>query len=111
VPPNPPTAGSLPDFASPGFRCVIFVGGTTTIGWIQTAIDQSPDHVAKPPEKGLPGSWITVVLMSGGGVATWAWVPTPPTPPSPPDGGGDRPPPSQLPVDPDPAHRKAKHSS
>jgi hypothetical protein len=84
-PPTAPSPGALPDFASPGFMCLVFVGGLYTQGWIQTAIDQSPDHKPRPPETGLPGSWITVILMSGGGVATYAWIPTP-------NGGAEKPP-------------------
>jgi hypothetical protein len=109
--------------ASPGFWCYVVVtgkrrkskavadGGTPVLepgyhpAFIQTAIDTSPDHEPEPPEKGLPGTWIVVTLMSQAApVATYAWVPTKEEPAVPPDGG------SQPEVNPLEGHKsKSKH--
>jgi hypothetical protein len=78
VPPSSPPTG-VPDLASPGFYCYVVEEGKTSTGWIQTALDQSPEHKPRPPEKGLPGKWLAVY---SGTQADYAWLPSEAAPPS-----------------------------
>jgi hypothetical protein len=98
--PSPPP--ELPDLASPGFWCYVLLEQKYQKGFVQTAINADPDHVPKPPEKGLPGTWVTIA-SSKTVVAMHAWVPTPAAPPD----GGTPPPDGGTP--PDGGHKKAKH--
>jgi hypothetical protein len=72
-PPDPPTGP--PDLASPGFWCVIVDGASQKQGFIQVALNTSPDHVPTPPTTGLPGEYMDVYAGQFG--PRTAWVPTP----------------------------------
>lgn len=71
-PTEPPVI--LPDFASPGFWTQITYPTYTKWGWIQTALNASPDHKPVHPKKGIPGEWISVYNTNIG--YTYAWLPT-----------------------------------
>ena len=79
-PPNsPPT--DPPDLASPGFYCYLLPDEGTPapkniqMGFVQTALDTSGDHVPKLPTEGLPGDW-KAVMVYGAFSASYAWFPT-----------------------------------
>jgi hypothetical protein len=75
TPPSSPPTGP-PDLESPGYWVqIVDERGTPTAGFVQTAIDSDPDHVPKPPTKGLPGTWLAV-YQTDVAAATYAWQPT-----------------------------------
>lgn len=74
APPSSPPAGP-PDLASPGYWVTVVIDGANKSGFVQTAIIADPEHVAKPPTKGLPGEWLAVYNTETS-VAAYAWLPT-----------------------------------
>jgi hypothetical protein len=67
--------------------------------WVQTGFVTEPGHEPKPPEKGLPGTWVGVYAGEQG-VACYAWVPSPEPEVTPHDAGAEG-----------KSERKSKHSS
>jgi hypothetical protein len=72
-PPTDPPTGP-PDLDSPGFWTRVTYPDHTRLGFIQLALNTSPDHEPRPPEKGLPGTWIAGVNSLVG--YTYVWLPT-----------------------------------
>jgi hypothetical protein len=92
-PPFPPTGP--PDLASPGFWCYIVTEGGYQAGFIQLAINTSPDHEPKPPTEGLPGTYLAVFAGQFGPRSAWipSAPPKPEMPPAVPTAGTTTPPP------------------
>jgi hypothetical protein len=75
---QPPTGepATPPDLASPGYPSYLMTPGKPAEPcWVQTGFVTEPGHEPKPPEKGLPGSWVGVYAGEQG-VACYAWLPT-----------------------------------
>ena len=80
---------AVPDFASPGFMTMVVTPGKAVAqaAWVQTALNSGEGHTPRPPEKGLPGTWVGVVVDPNLAATrqcssiTYAWIPTPEEPP------------------------------
>jgi hypothetical protein len=97
---QPPTGEPTtpPDLASPGYGSYLVEQGKPAVAcWVQTGFVTEAGHEPKPPEKGLPGSWVAVYAGQPG-VACYAWIPTAEAPP---EGG----------TPPEPQPKRSKHSS